>query len=82
MLCVDVNVLVYAHRPEARDHEHVRQWLERARQGPEPLGLPEIVSSSFLRIVTHPRIFNEPTPTGVALDFINDMFRRQGLEAQ
>ncbi len=70
MRCVDVNILVYAHRPEAPDHEGHREWLEEARRGPEPLGLPAVVSSGFLRVVTHPRIFKEPTPLRIALEFV------------
>lgn len=71
MLCVDVNVLVYAHRPEATKHEAYRNWIEAARRGVEPLGIPAIVLSAFLRVVTHPRIFNEPTPLDTALDFVH-----------
>jgi toxin-antitoxin system PIN domain toxin len=70
MLCVDVNVLVYAHRAESPDHERHRVWLDSARGGVEPLGLPAIVSSGFLRVVTHPRVFKEPTPVALALDFV------------
>lgn len=68
--CVDVNVLVNAHRPEAPDHLEHLQWLDSARSGPEPLGLADPVASGFLRIVTHPRVFNEPTPLEVALEFV------------
>jgi toxin-antitoxin system PIN domain toxin len=70
MRCVDVNVLVYAHRPEAPHHPDHRAWLEEARFGIEPLGLPPIVASGFLRVVTHPRIFKVPTPLATALEFI------------
>lgn len=70
MRCVDVNVLVYAHRPESPNHESWRTWLEAARRAPEPLGLLSAVAVGFVRIVTHPRVFNEPTPTSVALDFV------------
>jgi toxin-antitoxin system PIN domain toxin len=70
MRCVDVNVLVYAHRPESPDHLAHRSWLDAARQGSEPVGLPAIVASGFLRVVTHPRIFREPTPLAVALEFL------------
>lgn len=69
MLCVDVNVLVYAHRPESPNHDGYRTWLERARRGVEPLGVPGVVLSGFLRVVTHPRVFSEPTPLDVALEF-------------
>lgn len=70
MRCVDVNVLVSAHRPEAPRHAEHRAWLEAARFGTELLGLLAVVASGFLRVVTHPRIFREPTPLGIALDFL------------
>lgn len=70
MLCVDVNVLVYAHRPDAPDHDAYRSWLDAARRGSEPVGVPAIAASGFLRIVTHPRIFNDPTPLPIGLDFL------------
>lgn len=70
MRCVDVNVLVYAHRPDAPEHDAVRQWLEDARRGREPLGLAGSVLSGFLRVVTHPRVFKEPTPIAVALEMV------------
>ncbi len=69
MRCVDVNVLVYAHRPESPDHERYAAWLEAVRAGDEPLAVPRLCLSGFLRIVTHPRVFRDPTPMAVALDF-------------
>lgn len=75
MRCVDVNVLVYAHRRESPDHERYRDWFDAARQAPEPLGLAAIVASGFLRVTTHPRVFKEPSPLPVALDFV-DAVRR------
>lgn len=70
MRCVDVNVLVYAHRPEAPDHDRWRAWLDAARAGREPLGLMTAVTTGFVRIVTHPKVFDEPSPIAVALDFV------------
>jgi uncharacterized protein len=70
MLVVDVNVLVNAHRPEAATHEACRAWVESARTGDEPMVIPSIVLAGFLRIVTHPRVFREPTPLDVALRFV------------
>ena len=70
MRCVDVNVLVNAHRPEAAEHDAYRDWLEDARTADEPLGLADLVLSGFLRVVTHPRVFREPTPLAVALDVV------------
>jgi len=75
MRCVDVNVLVFAHRPESPQHEAWRSWLEAALRGPEPLGIPAIVSSGFLRVVTHPRIFTQPSPLEIALEFLEILQR-------
>lgn len=70
MRCVDVNILVYAHRPESPDHARYRDWLDDARRADEPLGISTLVLSGFLRIVTHPRIFRDPTPLAGAVDFV------------
>jgi toxin-antitoxin system PIN domain toxin len=70
MRCVDVNVLVYAHRPESPDHERYRAWLEQIRRDDEPLALSSLVMSGFLRVVTHHRVFREPTPLATAVDFL------------
>jgi uncharacterized protein len=48
MRCVDVNVLVYAHRQDVADHDRYRDWLERSRVGDEPLGISTVVLSGFL----------------------------------
>ncbi|MGQ0815654.1 MAG: type II toxin-antitoxin system VapC family toxin [Gemmatimonadota bacterium] len=70
MVLCDVNVLVYAHRPDAKDHERYREWLEKLLSSPGPFGLSELVLSGFIRIVTNRRIFRtDPTPTKVALEF-------------
>ena len=73
MRCVDVNVLVYAHRPEAPRHDEYRRWLESARQDDEPLGIADWVLSGFIRLVTHARIFREPTPIATALEFADSI---------
>ncbi len=69
MRSVDVNVLVYAHRSDAPDHEAFRAWLDGVRQGDEPLGVSDLVLSGFVRVVTHPRVFADPTPTELAWSF-------------
>ena len=69
MLLVDVNTLVYAHRPESPQATEHREWLESSLGGAEPFGVSELVLSSFLRIVTNHRIYREPTPPDQALAF-------------
>lgn len=69
MILPDVNVLVYAHREDAADHARYREWLEGVLSGPNAYGMSELVLSGFLRVVTHPRIFREPTPLARAQEF-------------
>lgn len=69
MLVPDVNVLVYAHRPDSARHQDATSWLLGAVSGGEPVGVSELVLSGFLRLVTNHRVFADPTPPDVATGF-------------
>lgn len=70
MILPDVTVLVYAHRKDAARHDEYRGWLEDVIRGPSAYGLSDLVLSGFLRIVTHPKVFEQPTPLSGALAFV------------
>jgi toxin-antitoxin system PIN domain toxin len=75
-LC-DVNVLVYAHRPDSvADHAEYAAWLTALASGVEAFALSEAVLSGFVRVVTNPRVFADPTPIDVALKFCADLRAR------
>ncbi len=75
-LC-DVNVLIYAHREDASvEHEAYASWLIEMATGPSAFGLSESVLSGFVRIVTNPRIFLNPTPLDEALLFCEELRNR------
>ncbi|MFV0494647.1 TA system VapC family ribonuclease toxin [Mycobacterium sp.] len=61
MRCVDANVLVYAHRTDLPAHSDYQNLLEQLANGDEPLGLPDAVLNSFVRVVTNRRVLAEPT---------------------
>lgn len=69
MLLSDVNVLVYAHRPESPRHDEYHDWVDGMVNGEEPYGVTDVVLNGFLRVVTSHRIYREPTPVDSALDF-------------
>jgi hypothetical protein len=73
MLLPDVNILVNAHRKDAVDHGRYRDWLAGLIAGDEAYGMSDLVLSAFLRIVTHPRIYPDPTPLEEALAFVDDV---------
>jgi toxin-antitoxin system PIN domain toxin len=66
----DVYVLVYAHRVESPDHAGYAGFLARLARGPEPFGFSDAVGAAFVRIVTHHRLWRDPTPPETALDFV------------
>ncbi|MDP2832033.1 MAG: type II toxin-antitoxin system VapC family toxin [Pseudomonadota bacterium] len=70
MLLCDVNILVYAHREDAPNHAAHRRWLEELINSDETFAVSELVLSGFLRIVTHPKIFDPPSPLEDALMFV------------
>lgn len=76
MFLLDVNVLVYAHREDAPGHKKYRQWLEEIANGDGRFAVADIVLSGFLRIVTHPKIFNPPSPLNKALAFVEELRSR------
>lgn len=73
MICLDVNVLVYAHREDAPRHAEYRSWLESGLNGDELFGVTSLVLTGFVRVVTHPRIFDPPSPLDVALTFADEI---------
>src|SRR5690349_8809602 len=72
----DVNILVYAHRKDAPGHLQYRRWLEALMRSESSFAISELALSGFLRIVTHPRIFDPPTPIASALTFANEVRSR------
>jgi uncharacterized protein len=68
ILC-DVNVLVYAHKQGAPRHDEYHRWLRDQLCGDEAFGVSDLILSGFLRVVTHPRIFDPPSEWTEARDF-------------
>lgn len=73
MILFDVNVLVYAHREDAPNHNEFRDWLEKTVSDPAPFGLCDPVMSGFVRVVTHARIFDPPSSVEEALAFLETL---------
>ena len=69
----DVNVLVYAHRSDERDHAAYRKWLEETVNNERPFALSVLIAVAFVRLVTNGRIFDPPTPLDVAIAAIDQL---------
>jgi toxin-antitoxin system PIN domain toxin len=66
----DVNVLVYAHREDSPLHAVCRDWVLDTLRSDQAFGISESVLASVVRIVTHPRVFKQPSRLDVALAFV------------
>jgi len=73
VILLDVNLLVYAHREEADRHEEYRRWLEEQLDSSVGCAVSELTLSGCLRIITHARIFDPPTPLERALAFVGEL---------
>jgi len=73
MILIDVNVLVYAHREDVRGHLAYRKWVESVINDNTKYGFSELVLSGFVRVVTHPKIFEAPSSLVQALTFANQI---------
>lgn len=60
MIAVDTNVLVYAHRQELPKHEAARRRLVELAEGAAAWAIPVFCIAEFVRLVTHPRLFDPP----------------------
>ena len=71
MRLTDVNVLVYAFRQDAANHRSYKRWLEDMINSAEAFSMSDIVLSGFLRVVTHPRVFDPPSSLDHAMAFVD-----------
>jgi hypothetical protein len=67
MIAVDTNILVYAHREDSPWHEAAFARLAEPAEGRAAWAIPWPCLHEFLAIVTHPEIYNPPSPLQTAL---------------
>ncbi len=69
MLTPDVNVLLSAFRRDAVDHARVGEWLEESLNGPELVGVSDLVLSAVVRIATNHRVWGTASTPETVLEF-------------
>lgn len=79
MFMPDVNVLVGAYRTDAPHHAELKAWIEAAVRAVEPLAVTDAVLGGYVRVVTHPRVFREPTPLKLALEHVSALRAAEGV---
>ena len=70
MILLDTSVVIARYREDHPHHSVVTPWLERTIGGEEQFAVPDVVWASFVRVVTHHRIFPIPSSAEHAFAFL------------
>ena len=62
MKAIDTNILLYARRKESPQHQRALALLRELSEGSATWGLPWPCIAEFLRVITHPRFYDPPSP--------------------
>jgi len=79
----DVNILVAASRADHPNHAAAQRWLTGVLADcldGQTLEILPIVATGFLRLVTHPKVFVQPTPISEATSFLRALLKMPGVE--
>lgn len=68
MIAVDANLLIYSYIADLPEHPRAIQWLEQQLSQAPRLGLPWTSLTSFVRLVSNPRVFDPAVPTTKAYE--------------
>jgi len=60
MILLDVNLLVYAYDETSKHHPKARTWWENQLNGSQMIGLSWVALLGFIRLLTNPRIYQNP----------------------
>lgn len=73
MTLLDVNVLIYAHRPEMPQHAATLEWLTRSFTDGEPIAVWDVILTSTYRILSNPKLVREPEAAPRAMSFVQEV---------
>ncbi len=79
MIAVDTNILVHAHREELPKHEAARRRLTALAEANEIWAIPVFCIGEFLRVVTHPKLFQPPHSATEAVEAIQRVLESPSL---
>ena len=70
-MLLDANILLYAVDTDSKDHAAASDWLEIQLSGPMRVGLPWQSIGAFVRIATHPRVYERPLAPAEAWGYVD-----------
>ena len=76
MILPDVNVLIYAFRPEVPEHPRCRQWLQDVVDGDARFGISPLALAAVVRVTTNRRAYPTPSSLDDAFRFSDYLLRQ------
>lgn len=73
MIAIDTNILIYADREESALHAAALRAVRTLAEGDEAWAIPVFCIGEFLRVVSHDRLFDPPTPVMDAVDSVDSL---------
>ena len=75
MIIPDINLLLCAYDGRAPYHGPARRWWEDLINGAGWIGIRWVVSTGFMRLMTHPQVLARPAAPSEAVDYVREWFR-------
>lgn len=79
MIIPDANLLLYAYDSDSPFHRAAAKWWAGLLSGSEPVGLCPVVVFGFLRLATHPKVFDRPMKAAEATARIRSWIERPNV---
>jgi toxin-antitoxin system PIN domain toxin len=79
MIAVDTNILVTAHREDLPKHRLALGRLTDLAGGDTPWAIPVFCIGEFVRVVTHPRVFDPPSTLEEAIAALESLLKSPTL---
>ncbi len=79
MIALDTNILVYAHRRDMKQHASALSVVRRVAEGAMRWAIPWQCVREFFRVVTDPRLWESPSTSPEAVEFIEDLLAAPAL---
>jgi toxin-antitoxin system PIN domain toxin len=73
VIALDTNILIYADREDSALHAAALRAVRLLAEGDEAWAIPVFCVGEFLRVVSHDRLFDPPTPVVDAIDSVDSL---------
>ncbi len=81
MIIPDTSLLVYAYNKNARHHQASKKWFEQLVISGEEIAIPWIVSLSFLRLMTHRSVLQNPMSSAQSYGIVESWYEIENVRA-